>query len=466
MANIDIQPLLAAFDTLQHPIAIVDIESTGGHLIEDRVTEVALILINQTEISYHSWLINPLQPITPFVAKLTGINDKMVKDAPSFTKLAPEIFALLKDAVIVAHNVKFDYGFLKNEFLRAGLHLRTPVLCTVKLSKKLYPEHHKHSLDTIIERFKLQLSGRHRAMPDAEALLYFCELSLKEKSAEVFTNAINSLVTPKPLAKLDDSLAIQLETIPDDFGVYTLIDTHNNVLYCQASTRLYQDVYAQFAKNKLPDWLADVQSIDYQTHTGLFSSSIDALLRQTEYAKANESSSVLFTITLIQNEHGFLNAHVVPLNHGIQKHAIYGLFAHPKAAKKALSLLCLTHNLCQASLGILPTTPPLNTPCPQEILGQCKGACVGRETAADHNARVIESMQKLPIKDWPFSHQIKVTETHPITKKTEHFIFERGALKLADGTLFFHPKLFALLRPVYKNKDEYVHLEKLEKISA
>lgn len=461
MANINIQPLLVAFDTLQHPIAIVDIESTGGHLIEDRVTEVALILINQNDISYHSWLINPLQPITPFIAKLTGINDKMVKDAPSFTKLAPEIFALLKNAVIMAHNVKFDYGFLKNEFLRAGLYLRTPVLCTVKLSKKLYPEHHKHSLDTIIERFKLQLSGRHRAMPDAEALLYFCDLSLKEKSAAVFTDAINTLVTPKPLMKLDHSLAIQLEAIPDDFGVYCLLDSHNHLLYCQASTRLYQDIYAQFASNKLPAWLIDIQRIDYQTHTGLFSSSINALLRQTEQTKANENYAVLFTVILTQNEHGFLNAHIEPLKHGIQKQAIYGLFAHPKAAKKALSLLSFTHNLCQASLGILPTTPPLNTPCPQEILGQCQGACVGTETVTDHNARVIDAMQKLPIKDWSFNHQLKVAETHPITKRIEHFIFERGALKLKHGALFFHPKLAALLKSVGKDKNEYIQLEKI-----
>lgn len=461
MANMDIQPLLATFGTLQHPIAIVDIESTGGHLIEDRVTEVALILINQDDISYHSWLINPMQPITPFVAKLTGINDKMVKDAPSFTKVAPDIFALLKDAIIVAHNVKFDYGFLKNEFLRAGYQLRTPVLCTVKLSKRLYPEHHKHSLDTIIERFKLQLSGRHRAMPDAEALLYFCELSLKEKGNEVFGAALNYLITPKPLSKLPDTLMVQLETIPDDFGVYSLIDSHNNVLTCQASARLYQDVYAQFARNKRPEWLTDIQCIDYRTHTGMFSASIDALLRQTEQARVNESTSILFTITLTQNDHGFLNAHVVPLNHGIQKQAIYGLFAHPKAAKKALSLLSLTHNLCQASLGILPTTPPLNTPCPQEILGQCNGACVGRETASYHNKRVIEAMQKLPIKDWPFNTPMKVIETHPITKKTESFIFERGALRLPEGVLFFHPKLSMLLKPLYKNKEEYIQIEKI-----
>ena len=187
MAQASRWPQLAAcFARLGMPVAVVDLETTGGNMYEDRVTEVALLRFEGGKITQHQWLVNPEQPISPFITRLTGIDDEMVASAPVFTELAPMLLPLLRGTLVVAHNSRFDYTFLRHEFRRAGVCFAAPALCTVQLSRRLYPEFHKHNLDSIIERFDLAVESRHRAMADVLVLADFLEKSIAQAGTQAW----------------------------------------------------------------------------------------------------------------------------------------------------------------------------------------------------------------------------------------------------------------------------------------
>ena len=139
------------------PLAIVDLETTGAHPAWDRVTEIAVVEIDGGAIvGEWSTLVNPQTSIPPAIQALTGITNDMVAGAPAFEELATELYERLAGRVFVAHNARFDYGFLRHAFERAGLHFQARTLCTVKLSRRLYPEYARHNLDSLIERHRLR----------------------------------------------------------------------------------------------------------------------------------------------------------------------------------------------------------------------------------------------------------------------------------------------------------------------
>ena len=127
---------------------MLDLETTGANPVHDRITEIALVRVEAGhEVARWSTLLNPGTPISPFIQKLTGIRDDMVAEAPEFDAVATQLMALLKDAVLVAHNVRFDHSFLLNEFARLGSAFRIKTMCTVRLSRLLYPQYKSHGLD-------------------------------------------------------------------------------------------------------------------------------------------------------------------------------------------------------------------------------------------------------------------------------------------------------------------------------
>ncbi len=156
-------------------LAFVDLETTGGSPALHRATEVGVIEVSAAGVREWSSLVNPQTPIPPFIQKLTGITDAMVQDAPPFSMLAAELHARLDGALFVAHNAPFDHGFLQQEFERVGQLFEPRVVCTVKLSRKLFPEHARHNLDALVQRHGLHLpeAERHRALGDARAVWHF-----------------------------------------------------------------------------------------------------------------------------------------------------------------------------------------------------------------------------------------------------------------------------------------------------
>ncbi len=156
---------------LNRPLVFLDLETTGATAAYDRITEIGLIEVdNGKYMREWSTLVNPQRRIPPFIESLTGISNAMVERAPTFAAVSIELHARLLGKLVVAHNARFDYGFLRAEFGRIDTVYLSELVCTVKLSRKLFPGHARHNLDTLIERHDIICEARHRALGDARVL--------------------------------------------------------------------------------------------------------------------------------------------------------------------------------------------------------------------------------------------------------------------------------------------------------
>lgn len=173
--------------------AVIDTETTGMHPSYARIIDIGIIRVEEGEVvKRYQTLVNPEEPVPRMITRLTGITDDMVKEAPPFADVALEVERMLAGAVFVAHNAAFDYGFVKHEFARTGLEWSAESLCTVSLSRTLFPGESSHSLAAIIERYGIGVDGRHRALPDAEAVLEFMESVSREVEPRVLANALRT----------------------------------------------------------------------------------------------------------------------------------------------------------------------------------------------------------------------------------------------------------------------------------
>ncbi|WP_174875503.1 exonuclease domain-containing protein [Vogesella oryzae] len=414
------------------PIAIVDLETTGGHITRDRITEVGLILIDGGQVERFDMLVNPQQHIPPFIEEMTGISNDMVATAPPFAEVAEQLLARLQGRLFIAHNVRFDYGFLKNEFKRAGIKFRSEVLCTVKLSRKLYPQHYKHNLDSIIQRHEIQLPSRHRAMADAEALYQFLGQSLANLGREAVEAAASELMAQSTVPPgMDPEL---LEQLPDVAGVYALYGEHDLPLYVGKSSNLRNRILAHYGSgqpsHKEVRLSQQIKRVAWHETIGEFG----AQLLELELVKSLQPihnprgrlEQELCSIQLQQGGSGFLlpklvNAADVDFS---QLSGLYGLFRSQKEAKKALTEVCEFNGLCQTCLQ-LEKRGARKGACFAHQRGRCKGACIGKEDAGEHNIRLLHALSRLQLKAWPYAGKVAVRETDPVSGEWEEFLFDR-----------------------------------------
>ncbi len=240
---------------LERALIFLDLETTGATAQADRITEIGLVEVDHGQlIGEWSSLVNPQQPISTFIESLTGISDAMVANAPSFAELAGELHRRLAGKTLVAHNARFDLGFLQNEFRRAGLNYAPDVLCTVRLSRRLYPHEKRHGLDQLIARHGIACDNRHRALADARVLWDF-------------TQRIHRDLDP---AQIDAAVAAQLKKLqfppglPADLpdllprapGVYAFFSQSGLALHVGKSLNLRERVLSHFSGGKVPAWRA------------------------------------------------------------------------------------------------------------------------------------------------------------------------------------------------------------------
>lgn len=174
-------------------LAFVDLETTGAGIATDRITEIGIVDVSADGVQEWSSLVCPEAPIPPFIENLTGISNAMVANAPRFAQLAPQLHARLEGCLFIAHNARFDYGFLQNAFRRLDVDFNPDVLCTVKLSRKLYPAFGRHSLDALIERHALPVTGRHRALDDARLIWHFWQTIQRTLPGQDIAAAVQAL---------------------------------------------------------------------------------------------------------------------------------------------------------------------------------------------------------------------------------------------------------------------------------
>ncbi len=223
-------------------VVFVDLETTGGSLSDHRITEVGVVEAGPFGVSHWSTLVNPGQPIPPFIQQLTGITDEMVRDAPTFDAIAPELFRRLEGRLFAAHNASFDRGFLRSAFKRAGFAFNPDVLCTVRLSRALFPDEKRHGLDALIERHDLVPLARHRALADADLLWQFWRTLHGRWPIDVLREQIGRTVRYYRIAgEITEDL---LDSAPAGCGVYAFYDEAGAALYVGRSVRLRQRVRA------------------------------------------------------------------------------------------------------------------------------------------------------------------------------------------------------------------------------
>lgn len=224
---------------------MLDLETTGGNATVDRITEIAAVRVEDgVEVDRWTTLVNPGLAIPFFIQNLTGITDGMVERAPSFKDVADRLLALLDGAVFVAHNVRFDHGFVLHELGRLGRHLKINTLCTVRLSRKLYPQHKSHGLDALLLRHGLRTQARHRAMGDVEVVLQWLQIAQTELGAERVTQEATALLQRS--ASLPPLLETPVTDLPDTPGVYLFYGEGPAPLYIGKSVNLRSRVLAHF----------------------------------------------------------------------------------------------------------------------------------------------------------------------------------------------------------------------------
>ena len=454
-------PLLSeAFSRLGRPVVVVDLETTGGNFYQDRITEVALVRFEQGRATHYEQLVNPCRSIPEFVARLTGLHDETVKNAPVFADIAADLLPLLQGAVVVAHNNRFDYTFLRHEFARIHTDFAAPSLCTVQLSRRLYPEFYKHSLDSIIERTGIQTANRHRAMTDVAALCDYLELSLAEKNHQQWDEHVRVLMNPKMLPTwLPDSLAQQLYALPDSYGVLVWFDHFGKAQAIEAHERAYSETATLLHSKKLPPHIKAAASIRFIPAVGqLHTLWLKAQTMQEYQLMPSEKSTSFSTIRFIADEHGSLQARIVLLNSGTRNWRPYGLFAHKKAAKRALTQWSQEHRLCPDSLNILPTSYAKGEPCPVEAVGKCNGNCRQPHGIKHQNQRITELAALLPVTDWGKAHEIEITETDPLTGNSITLLCAGGALALPDGSWYFDSSLPLVIKNKFRQDKENIRL--------
>lgn len=396
------------------PAVIVDLETTGGRAAWDRITEIGLIEIAvDGSVSEWSTLVNPGCSIPPHIQWLTGISNEMVAAAPRFEEVARELHARLAGKLFIAHNARFDYGFLRNEFGRSKLRYVARPLCTVRLSRALYPESPRHNLDTLVARHGIAMENRHRALGDARAVFEFLRIAGEEKGQERMAQALAE-VRKRPA--LPPYLESNLDELPETPGVYFFYGEDDVLLYVGKSKNLATRVPSHFTggdtSTKAVRLAQQVRRIEWEETAG----ELAALLREARLVKERQPlhnrrlrrESRLCSLQLVADGDRLLTPQVI---HAADIAAIqprmYGLFAGATAAKNMLRDLAAEHRLCLYVTGLEKRS---TRPCSARQLKRCNGHCDGSESGLQHNLRLLQALQNLALKVWPYDGPVGIVE--------------------------------------------------------
>jgi DNA polymerase-3 subunit epsilon len=401
-----------------HKLVFVDLETTGANPVVDRITEIGIVEVDSEGVANRwSTLVNPGLPIPAFIQSLTGISNDMVRTAPTFTELAPALYERLQGALFIAHNARFDYGFLRNAFDQLGLSFKPDVLCTVKLSRALYPQERKHNLDTLVARHQLKSDTRHRALADADLLWQLWQKLRDTFPVETFEAALGKLLQRPSLPSHLPSNAV--DDIPDTPGVYLFYGENGIPLYVGKSVRLRHRVLSHFnADHKEYKEMRLSQQL-HRIEVRKTAGEIGALLLEARLIKELQPvhnrllrrQGDLCAWQLRENEQGQLMPVLTHANEQDFGRAdrLFGLFSGKRKAESALRSLAESHQLCLVQIG-LERRSGTQKPCFNWQLKQCNGVCVGKEPESFHRARMEAALAKLRVDTWPYAEAVGIIE--------------------------------------------------------
>ena len=371
--------------------AILDIETTGGQFNEEGITEIAIYKFDGHEIvDQFISLVNPEIPIQPFVVKLTGINNAMLRSAPKFFEVAKRIIEMTNDCVLVAHNADFDYRILRTEFRRLGYDFNVKTLCTVELSKRLLPEQPSHSLGKLVRALGIPMADRHRASGDAMATVKLFKMLLdKDLNKEIVKELIKFEIQKGIAPKLMDIV----ESLPSKTGIYYIHKQDGSIIFIGKSRNIKKRVNQHFT-----GITKSAKKIQNEVFTVTFEetgSELIALLKESEevkihrpiYNRMSPKTNFSWAVYAEKDANGYLNLKLQKAD-GRKKEV--KSYISQQEGKDALFRISSHYKLCQKLTGLYET----KTHCFQHTINECDGACIGKIAPEEYNLRVQTFIEK------------------------------------------------------------------------
>lgn len=400
---------------LDGPMVFVDIETNGLNHIRGRVIEVAAIRIEDGEVTatFQS-LVDPETELPHYITTLTGITTDQVKKAPTFDQIADELQTVLKDAVFVAHNVRFDYSFLKQEYARLGMAFQPKQLCTVKLSRALYPHEKGHKLADLISRHNFSFTNRHRAYDDAAVLWQFMAHIRKNFPPEQVETALKRQIKSPSIPKgLEPEM---VRNLPEGPGVYIFEDADGTAIYVGKSVTIKKRVLSHFSRDHAETKEFKIAQAIKGITTHQTAGELSALLLESRLIKElqpiyNRKLRRVSKLTLARHtpdKQGYEQVELMERARIEPDSASQILAVYPRRqrAKESLNEITKTYELCPKIMGLEKTTGA----CFMYQLKKCRGACIGLEPPVVYNHRLLAAFERLRIQEWPYRGAILLQE--------------------------------------------------------
>jgi DNA polymerase-3 subunit epsilon len=439
----------------------LDLETTGLSPRDDGITEIGAVILRAGEEPREwSTLVKPPLPIPPEIAALTGITNEMVRDAPRFAEVAQALAELLDGAVLVAHNARFDYAFLKQAFAREGLAFFVPTLCTARLARELEPDLESAGLDALIGRYRLHEADRHRALGDARITHALGRAMAREFEAGELDAAVKRVLRRPSLPK---HLPVDtLVNIPDGPGVYLFYGLNAHPLYIGKAKSLRERIGSHFSG----DWMSErgarlseeLRRIEWIETAG----ELSALLLEAELVRDRlPSHNVLLrrrtepvAIVLNHETRGIEYRPASGLEH-TQLADLHGPYSSRASARSTLTALADEYHLCLKTLGLerKRKNEAPQTSCFAWQVKRCLGACCGEESVEAHWARVTEALAPARMPPWPHAGPVELIERDPDTGREARFVVNHWCLVSPSGAVQeFDREIFRVLRPYIEGR--------------
>ena len=386
--------------------AIIDVETTGGGISGNRITEICIALLkNGKVVDKYTTLVNPEKEIPQHITTLTGITDEMVASAPRFFEVAEKIEEFTKDAIFVAHNVSFDYNVIRGEFRLLGQHYNRKKLCTVRLSRKLIPNLLSYSLGRLCNTINIPHLNRHRAEGDVDAttILFQRLLSLDEDFSTMnsFLNARSKQATLPPHIPAE-----QINELPEEAGIYLFKNQKHQVIYAGKAKNIKKRVLSHFYDKKTKEYHLGQEThyIDYKlTGNELLALLVEAEHIRKHYPKFNRAQkwpATTYQIISYVNQRGIIQ---LALGQTKALHDSVGTFYNRTEATEKLEEICETFKLCPRFCTLQSNAEK----CSHYRIKNCEGICDGTENVSDYNLKVQAAIQSLQENKTSFAIQGK-----------------------------------------------------------
>lgn len=389
----------------------MDIETTGGHAAANGITEIAIIIHDGVQIiDRYETLVNPFQPIPPYVQTLTGITDAMVQKAPSFKEIGEKVYQLLKNRVFIAHNVNFDYSFVKHHLNEHGYHWQEQKLCTIRMARKVFPDQLSYSLGNLCRSLEIPMNNRHRAGGDAEATTLLWEKILASTNesflAEYLRRGSGEQSAP---IYLDTNDIQELPSIP---GVYYFLNGKEEVVYVGKAINLRKRVNSHFTNNKpgkqKQDFLREIHKVKF---VPVPNELMAFLLEETEikrlwprFNRSQKRVNQKLGLFAYEDKLGYLRLAIEKVVGGRKPLYSFDLLME---GRELLQRLVKEHRIC----------PRLVSLARSEDLCRSNPACACHEHSTLYNEKVQLAINQLGISLRSFVIMEPVPEAYPYARK-------------------------------------------------